>query len=256
MWEGFGGAALSGAASLIGGAMANAQSVQSAREQMQFQERMRDTQYQAAVKDLQKAGLNPMLAYSNGGAAVPSGAMAQIKDALGPAVNSAVDAYTKQQAVETAKTAQEQAQAEIAKTKADTINSLETANAIRANVDQTKASTEESKGRTNLQPYQKGVMSEEMWNLKARTAGQELSNEWFVPRFKYEQALATSSARRANASAQLDELDSARARAYQDFFRSDVGATAPYLDFGGKAISGAGQAVDVLRKGKGFFNKK
>lgn len=248
MWEGFGGAALSGAASLIGGAMANAQSVQAAREQMQFQERMRDTQYQAAVKDLQAAGLNPMLAYGNGGAAVPSGAMAQIKDAVGPAVNSAVDAYQKHQAVESAKTAQEQAQAEIAKTKADTINALETANAIRANVDQTKASTEESRGRTNLQPYQRGVMSEEIWNLKARTAGQELSNDWFVPRFKYEQALATSSARRANASARLDELDAARGQAYSDFFNNEAGKYAPWLDYGGKALSSAAQAKRLTNK--------
>lgn len=53
---------------------ANAATAAMAREQMQFQERMRDTAYQAAVKDLEKAGLNPMLAYSQGGAATPQGA--------------------------------------------------------------------------------------------------------------------------------------------------------------------------------------
>lgn len=42
--------------------------------QMAFQERMRSTQYQTATDDMQKAGLNPMLAYQQGGAGTPAGA--------------------------------------------------------------------------------------------------------------------------------------------------------------------------------------
>lgn len=50
-----------------------------AREQMAFQERMRNTEYQAATKDMLAAGLNPMLAYSQGGASVPSGASTTVQ---------------------------------------------------------------------------------------------------------------------------------------------------------------------------------
>lgn len=66
---------------------ANEQNIASAREQTNFQremvkqqtdfqERMANTSYQRAMKDMEQAGLNPMLAFSQGGASTPSGATA------------------------------------------------------------------------------------------------------------------------------------------------------------------------------------
>jgi len=86
-------AIIGGGATLLGGMMTNkaqaeqaagAQSfsAEQAEKQMDFQERMRETQYQTIVKDLMAAGLNPMLAYSQGGAGTPSGAAAVGQQAI------------------------------------------------------------------------------------------------------------------------------------------------------------------------------
>ena len=54
---------------------ANINNKQMAQTQMAFQERMDSTKYQRAVKDLEAAGLNPMMAYGNIAAGSPSGAL-------------------------------------------------------------------------------------------------------------------------------------------------------------------------------------
>lgn len=88
-----GGSLISGGLSLYGQNSANAYNAQQAAINRNWQEYMRATQYQTAVSDMIKAGLNPMLAYQQGGAGNLSGAVsAPAQNGLGQAVSSALQA--------------------------------------------------------------------------------------------------------------------------------------------------------------------
>lgn len=78
--------------SYLGGRNANRTNREIAREQMAFQERMSSTAYQRAVEDMRAAGINPMVAYQQGGASSPSGAGTRVEDAISPAVSSGMHA--------------------------------------------------------------------------------------------------------------------------------------------------------------------
>lgn len=79
----------SGALSFFGQNSANQANKDIVAQQQAFQQYNSNTAYQRAVADMKAAGLNPMLAYSQGGASTPSGASTTIQDAITPALNSA-----------------------------------------------------------------------------------------------------------------------------------------------------------------------
>ena len=82
------GSAISAYGAYRGQQIANETNLAIAQKQQEFQERMSSTAYQRAVADMMAAGLNPMLAYSQGGASAPLGATTQVQNALGAAVTS------------------------------------------------------------------------------------------------------------------------------------------------------------------------
>lgn len=68
-------------ASVFGGLHSNRENRREARRNRQWQERMSNTAFQRMVKDLEAAGINPMLAAKLGGASTPPGAQANMQNA-------------------------------------------------------------------------------------------------------------------------------------------------------------------------------
>lgn len=92
---------LSGVASFFGARGANKANRQEAQKNRDFQERMRNTEWQAGVADMQAAGINPAVAYSRGGASAPSGNVAAPAiDSVGAGVSSAMAANAQRKGIE------------------------------------------------------------------------------------------------------------------------------------------------------------
>lgn len=76
------------ALSFLGGERRNSQQASSANTANQFSAQQYATRYQTTMKDMQAAGLNPMLAYQQGAGTAPSGQQAIYQDTISPAVSA------------------------------------------------------------------------------------------------------------------------------------------------------------------------
>ncbi|WNK13350.1 MAG: DNA pilot protein [Microvirus sp.] len=162
------GAGIVAGAGLIGGMVNNASSAEQAHRNREFQQKMSSTAHQREVADLKAAGLNPMLSSHGGGASSPSGAVAQTQDAISPAVNSGVSAYSasKQGTLTQAQTGNVQAN-----------TALALANARKAGVEATNI--EQSRDfalQAQIAQYENAIRSGALQENEVNKGRQEIAN--------------------------------------------------------------------------------
>lgn len=216
----------------LGQKQTNAANAQQAQNQMDFQAEQTSTSYQRGVEDMKKAGLNPMLAYSQGGAASGSGASAIMGNEVGAGISTALQANMQKAQVQ-------QLAAQTENVQADTGNK-ETSNAL------IEAQTEESRARRTTELLRPGVLSAEERKIVLGNLLSEATLQANIRSGHSAADFAADHARREKALANIDTSGQAKARAYEDWYKSGVGKTEPDMHYWTQVANSASGVVDKL----------
>lgn len=266
------GSVLGGIADLLSGERANRANERNVERQIEFQDMMSRTQYQRAVVDMKAAGLNPMLAYSQGGNASPSGAAAVNQPTnVGQTISNAIQgriagAQVKQMEAQAAKTALEaeavaseipgiQAESRTRQTNA-ILAEKSLANQLsllgfRVTREGALAEIEDAR-----RPYAgKLAESEEIYNRYR--AGREWIAADYDDRTLGDRVRSMSAAtRREIALALMQEYGVPGARRQAEVDESDYGAIRPYIKDGAWGGGGAASAAMLDRAARLVANRR
>ncbi|WNK14428.1 MAG: DNA pilot protein [Microvirus sp.] len=237
------GSLFAGGASYLGGQQANEASAAEAQKNRDFQERMSDTQYQRGTADMKAAGINPMLAYAQGGASSPSGGQASQEDVVSPAVDKMMQMQMNaaQTGVLTSTARKNNADAAILEAKGPQAGPLAGAE-VAATTASAKAG--EAAAGASTQAAKTGAAQAQLAEAAAKkaaadTKGVELSNELLTKTIPALVQLAKVNATRGSMGLTQADLDRAIAQYKLDALKKapDVGTVSDFLWKAWKAFS-------------------
>lgn len=269
------GAIIGGGLSFLGTESTNSANAAQASLNRDFQATQSGTSYQRAVKDMEAAGLNPMLAYSQGGATTPGGAQAVMQNSLSNAVGSGGSALSQLRASDLVKEQTNKTVAETDASKADAklklsqaaVNAASVPRIIQdtktgfASAAQLEAVTERLRKLLDLGmpgvEWSKAHADSTKAGWEAEMAGQQYKGGKVGADIGFTRAntrVANSSvpvnmarSRALAASALLDELGSSKGHTFSKAYDSGWLDFQPYLDaYGNSAATGV--AKQVLRR--------
>lgn len=210
----------------------SAQSAQ-AQRQMDFQAEQSGSSYQRGVADMKAAGLNPMLAYSQGGASSGAGAQAQIGNEVQAGMSSAM---------------------QVAMTKAQLGQLVSQTELTQAQTSKTEQDTQLSEADTILRNTQNRTENERVNQIQEQAREIALRNYITDQTTKAQIQLASSSAdlRRFEAEreswlAKHAKYDTPEKKAFGDFWSTEYGESYPYLEKSGALVNSAASAFHKFK---------
>lgn len=207
----------------------NAFSAEQAARQMAFQREMSSTSYQRGVEDMEKAGVNPYLAYSQGGASTPGGASgsgsgARVENEAGAMLGTASAVAQVLQGFQNI--SQSKAQEEL----------------ILATAAKTREETLGNAFHTALMQNQIGKLatSQDVDSEQADSLRQAL---------RLSRATFSEDVARRKAESALTQMEIPKSQAEAEFWKTDFGEATPFIRALMSIFGGAASAKRIFSKG-------